>query len=112
MPAALGRVVEALGAVAVECDRLLADHVLAGRQGSGGERDVQVVGRADVDDVHVGRRDQLLGGLERPVRPQGLGRALCAPGRGGGDPDEARSREPGGPCVDGTDEPGPSYGNA
>ena len=59
-----------------------------------------------------GACDQLLGGVERLVGAQGLGGALCALGRGGGDPDEARSCEPGGPRMDGTDEPGPSDGNA
>ena len=38
----------------VERQRLLADHVLAGRQRGLGEREVQVVRRADVDDVDAG----------------------------------------------------------
>ena len=38
----------------VDRQRLLADHVLAGRQRRLGERQVKVVRRADVHDVHVG----------------------------------------------------------
>ncbi len=48
------------GAVVVERERLLADHVLAGLERGRGERDVQVVRRADVDDVDVVGVDQLL----------------------------------------------------
>ena len=49
--------------------RLLAHHVLPGLEGGQGQRTMQVVGGADVDDVDVGGGRQLLGS-EPPLRAQ------------------------------------------
>ena len=57
-----------LGAAIVDRQRLLADDVLARRQRGFGERQVQVIGGADVDDVDIRRLDQLLRGREGAFR--------------------------------------------
>ena len=88
--------------------RELAGEIAAGLR----ERDVEMVGRADVHDVDVGGLDQPLGGVVGELGPEGIGRAPAVRGSGRGDPDKARTCEPGGPRMDGTDEPGPSNGNA
>jgi len=95
----------------VERERLLADDVLAGGQGGLGERDVQVVGRADVHDVDLVRGGERLG---RGIGP--VGAELCRGGlgalrRGGGDADEVGPRQARGAGVDGTDEPGSCDGD-
>ena len=86
--------------------------MLAGGQRGLGERHVQMVGRADVDDVDVvGDSTSSCGDVERALgaeRGRGAARALR---RGRGDPDEASPRKPGGARMNGTDEPGPCDGN-
>ena len=66
------------GAGGVEGDRLLADDVLARLEGGGRERHVQVVGRADVDDVDLVGGDQLARRSRRRARPAARPRARCA----------------------------------
>jgi hypothetical protein len=56
---------EPLGAGEVGGERLLAHDVLARLERRLGERQVEVVGGADVDDVDVGVADELLGRVER-----------------------------------------------
>ena len=90
----------------VERERLLADDVLAGRQRGLGERQVQVVGRADVDDVDVVGAHELLGRGERAPDAELGGGLLGAGGRGGGDADDVGAREARGADVDGADEAG------
>ena len=63
-------------AAPVGCQRLLADDVLACRQGCLGEGNVQVVRRADVHDVDVRVAHQVLGGVESPIRVELGGRSL------------------------------------
>ena len=65
---------------AVERHRLLAHDVLAGGQRLERQRLVQVVGRADVDDVDAVGLDQLLARGEGPLGPQLLGGLLPGPG--------------------------------
>ena len=98
-------VYELLGAPGVQRERLLADHVLARGQRRFGQREVKVVGRADVDDVDVRVPHQLLGRLEGPIGPELCCRRPGAFGRRGGDAHEPRSCETGRPGVDYTDEP-------
>ena len=77
----------------VEPDRLLDEHVLAGRDGEQRVRQVQVVRRRDVDDVDLGVGDErLVGGVRRGRRPNASaarraalgGRATRRPARPGG----------------------------
>ena len=101
-----GRVGEAGGLLRVERERLLADDVLAGGERGLGERSMQVVRRAQVDDVHLRRLHELLGGLVRARGAQldrGLARALRARRAHAGD---LRPGDPCGPRVDRADEAG------
>ncbi len=68
-----GEVQEVSRAARVGCQRLLADDVLACRQRCLGERNVQVVRRADVHDVDVRVAHEVLGGVESAIRVE-LGR--------------------------------------
>ncbi|KAG1361723.1 hypothetical protein G6F61_014163 [Rhizopus arrhizus] len=52
-PARVGQCGQRLRVVQRGCQRLLADHVLAGPQCSFGHGPMQVVGRADVHDLHL-----------------------------------------------------------
>ena len=65
-----GGVDEALRPGDVYRQRLLADHVLAGRERRLGEREMQVVGRADVNDVDPRVAGELVGRVEGPRRPE------------------------------------------
>jgi hypothetical protein len=78
----------------VERQRLLADDMLAGQQRGLGEREVEVVGRAHVHDIDVGRLDQRLGRLERAVGTEPPGRGLGVLERRIGHADQPRSRQP------------------
>ena len=69
------------GAGGVERDRLLADDVLAGVERRAGQRQVQVVRGADVDDVDLVGGDQLLGAREAALGAE-LGRARSRRSRG------------------------------
>jgi hypothetical protein len=89
----------------VQCERLLADHVLARGQRRFGQREVKVVGRADVDDVDVRVPHQLLGRFEGPIGPELCCRRLGAFGRRSGDAYQPGSCETSRPGVDCTDEP-------
>ncbi len=97
---------EPLRAGGVECQRLLADHVLPLRQRGLGERQVKVVRRADVDNVDVRIADELFGRREVPLSAE-LGRRRASRlRRRGGDADQPCSRESSRPCVHLADEPG------
>ena len=76
-----------------------------------GERDVKMVRRADVDDVHVRRLDEFLGRSERALGAERGRGAACMLRRRRGNTDEAGACEPGGARMNGTDEPGPCDGN-
>ena len=89
----------------VHGERLLADHVLARGEGGLGERRVQVIRRADVNDVDVVGFDQRLAGLEAALgaeRRCGLRRAFR---RRGGHADQAPARQLGRASVHRSDEP-------
>ena len=102
---------EALRRVEIDRERLLADDVLAGRQGALRQVRVEVVRRADVDDVDrrvvdeglgalVGRLGaEAAGRLARPLRARGghAGEDAAGGGDGAGmdGPDEAGARDRG-----------------
>ena len=90
----------------VDRQRLLADHVLPRRQGCLGERQVEVVRRADVDDVDVQVLDQLFGRVEGPPRPELLGRGGRGLPRRGGHSYELGACQPYGARMNLPDEPG------
>ena len=75
----------------VERQRLLADDVLAGGERGCGERHVQVVGRADVDDVDVRVGDERLGRRRTPARRRAAPRP---PRRSGGEAATPTTRPP------------------
>jgi hypothetical protein len=97
---------DAGGALGVEGERLLAHHVLAGLERGDGQRFVEVVGRADVHDVDVGRDGQGVGCIGA-LGAQVVGRPPGGLGGGGGDGDQPGPRRPHGMGMDPTDEPGP-----
>ena len=106
-PAAAAATISPAASPEIECHRLLADDVLARRDRRLGERHMQVVRRADVDDVDPVGGDQLLGALVAALGAElapGGGGAL---GAGGGDAGELRPRDPRRPRVDAADEAGP-----
>ena len=70
-----GEVQEVSRATRVGCQRLFADDVLACRQSCLGERNVQVVRRADVHDVDVRVTHEVLSGVESPVGTELGGRS-------------------------------------
>ena len=106
-----GRVGQGVRAERVERQRLLADHVLAGGERRFGEPSMQVVRRADVHDVHIGRGHQRLRRIEGALCSQQRRSTLGSGRRRGCDTDELGAREPSRACVNGTDEPGPGDGN-
>jgi hypothetical protein len=69
---------ELLRAGDIERQRLLADHVLPSRQRGLGERQVEMVRRADVHHVDVRIAHELLGRVEGSIR---LERSGCVPCR-------------------------------
>ena len=71
-----GELGQPLGPGDVERQRLLADDVLAGGQRRLGERQVKMVRRAHVHDIHVGRFDERLARVECPVGAEPPGRHL------------------------------------
>ena len=76
----------------VDGERLLAHDVLAGGQRGLDQRAVQVVGRADVDDVDLVGRDELGGVVEAALGAEAGDGALGALGRGRHDTDDAGAR--------------------
>jgi hypothetical protein len=105
---ALRRLEQALGLGRRRRERLLADDVLAGLERRLGERRVQVVGRADVDDVDALGDGELLGRGEGAlgVKPR---RRLARPlRRGRRDAGELGPGQARGARVDGADEAGRS----
>ena len=101
-----GRGHQLLRSRGVHGERLLADHVLAGREGGRCERLVEVVGRADVHDVELRVLHQLLGGCRGALGAEGHRGGLGALGRGRGDRHDAGAGEAGGAGVDAADEAG------
>jgi hypothetical protein len=106
-----GRVRDGLRGERVHRDRLLEDHVLAGGQGGFGERHVQMIGRADVDDIDVVGGDHFLGVVVGALGSERRLRAASGLRRRRRDPHERSPRKPGGARMYGTDEPGPCDGN-
>ena len=105
-PASGGRVDERGRAGLVERERLLADHVLARLERREREGHVEVVGSADVDDVHVRRLDESLGRLEGALRADPGGGLLRAAHRGCDHAGHPAAREQGGPSMHRADESG------
>ena len=101
------RLDELLRAGCVGRQGLLADDVLAGSQRRLGEREMEVVGRADVDDVDGLVGDQLVGrGVGAVCGQLGRGRGRGVRRRGG-DAGELGAGESQGTRMDSPDEPGP-----
>jgi hypothetical protein len=96
----------------IERQGLLADHVLAGFERGACKRHVQVVRSADVDDVHIGRLDERLGGVEGALPVEAAERGAGTVRRGGCDPRHAPAREERGPGVDRSDESRADYTGA
>ena len=93
-----------LGARAVGGQGLLADDVAARGQRRRGQRAMQVVRRADVDDVDVAGLDHLLG-ARGPLGPQVGGRLGRAFRRRRRDGHDARAGQPRGASMDRADHP-------
>ena len=84
---------------------------LPGLEGGLGQRAVQVVGGADVDDVDVGGRRQLLG-AEAALRAQPRHGLVGGVGRRRRHPHQAGAGPPQGAGVDLADEPGADHADA
>ena len=98
---------EQLRSRGVHGERLLADHVLAGREGRRCERFVKVIRRADVHHVEFRVLHELLGRGGGTLGAEGHRGRLAALGRGGGDCHHAGAGQAGGAGVNGADEAGP-----
>ncbi|KAG1321401.1 hypothetical protein G6F63_013803 [Rhizopus arrhizus] len=111
-PARVGQCGQRLRVVQRGCQRLLADHVLAGPQCSFGHGPMQVVGRADVHDLHlrVGHHllDIAIAARDTP-RLRYLGGALR--GRGG-HATELGTGQQGGATMHGRDHAGTDDGDS
>ena len=104
------RVDEPLRAGHVERQRLLADHVLSRRERCLGERQVEMVRRADVHDVHVWIANELLGGVKCSIRAERGGSSPGRLRRRGGHTRQMGAGEKRRASVDSPDEPGPRNG--
>ena len=87
-------------------ERLLADDVLAGRERRRRQRGVQVVRRADVDDVDAVRGHRLLGRAVGVRHAEAGGRLARALGARRGHADDLGPGQARGAHVDGADEAG------
>ena len=94
-PAATAAVLDACGAGGVDRQRLLAHDVLAGCEGGDGQRLVEVVRRADVDDVDVVGDGEGLGGGLGPLGAERSAARWPDSGSRRGDGDEPGAGEPG-----------------
>ena len=103
---------ELTGTLLVKRDRLLAENVLAGTKGGERVGDVQMVGRADMDDVDRIGLDQVLGTFEAGFRTKLRGRLLRALGAGGSDTGDPATGQQRGSRMDPTDEAGPDDAGA
>ena len=102
-----GRAHQRRSALGVDRERLLADDALPRRQSRLGERGVQVVRDADVDDVDGVGSDELLGTVERPLGAQLGGRIGRPRPRRRRHADQPSAGAQGRPGVDAADEAGP-----